>query len=154
MVKKTPGNAGDIGLIPGSGRLPGGRNGNPRQYSCLGNPTDRGAWRAEVHGVPEHGCTASLHKQERQTLLDLISSPCPSLASAHLSTPRGSLRALEPLCREPEVNLQVTHPQPPQPKATGGSLLQRQTMAGVTFTLQNPTRIRVPLTFRLKLHLC
>ena len=117
MVKKTPGNVGDIGLIPGSGRLPGGRNGNPLQYSCLGNPMDRGAWQAEVHGVPEHGCTASLHKQERQTLLDLISSPCPSLASAHLSTPRGSLRALEPLCREPEVTskFHILNPHGPKP---------------------------------------
>ena len=39
------------GLIPGSGRSPGEGNGNPLQHSCLGNPTDRGAWRATVHGV-------------------------------------------------------------------------------------------------------
>ena len=44
-------NAGDLGLIPGSGRSPGEGNGNPLQYSCLGNPMDRGAWRATVHGV-------------------------------------------------------------------------------------------------------
>ena len=50
--------------------------------------------------------------------------------------------------------LQVPYPQPPQPKGTGGSLLQKETMAGVTSTLQNPTRIRVPLTFHIKLHLC
>ena len=37
-------NAGDLGLIPGSGRFPGEGNGNPLQYSCLENPTDRGAW--------------------------------------------------------------------------------------------------------------
>ena len=37
--------------IPGSGRLPGEGNGNPLQYSCLGNPIDRGAWRAIVPGV-------------------------------------------------------------------------------------------------------
>ena len=42
-------NAGDGGLIPGSGRSPGGANGNPLQYSCLENPTDREAWRATVH---------------------------------------------------------------------------------------------------------
>ena len=36
---------------PGLGRFPGGRHGNPLQYSCLENPTDRGAWRATVHGV-------------------------------------------------------------------------------------------------------
>ena len=44
-------NVGDLGLIPGLGRSPGERNGNPLQYSCMGNPTDRGAWWATVHGV-------------------------------------------------------------------------------------------------------
>ena len=44
-------NAGDLGSIPGWGRFPGERNGNPLQYSCLENPIDRGAWRAIVHGV-------------------------------------------------------------------------------------------------------
>ena len=39
------------GLIPGLGRSPGEGNGNPLQYSCLGNPMDRGDWRAIVHGV-------------------------------------------------------------------------------------------------------
>ena len=48
---KNPVNAGDVGLIPGSERSRGERNGNPLQYSCLGNPIDRGAWRATVHGV-------------------------------------------------------------------------------------------------------
>ena len=51
MVKNLPANAGDTGLIPGSGRSPGAGNGNPLQYSCLGNPTDRGAQWARVHGV-------------------------------------------------------------------------------------------------------
>ena len=41
----------DLGLIPGSGRLPGEGNGNPLQYSCLENPMDRGAWWVTVHGV-------------------------------------------------------------------------------------------------------
>ena len=44
-------NAGDLGLIPGSGRSPGEGNGNPLQYSCLENPMDKGAWWATVHGV-------------------------------------------------------------------------------------------------------
>ena len=43
--------AGDVGLIPGSGRSPGGGHGNPLQYFCLENPMDRGAWRATVHRV-------------------------------------------------------------------------------------------------------
>ena len=51
VVKNPPANAGDVGLIPGSGRSPGEGNGNPLQYSCLGNPMDREAWRATVLGV-------------------------------------------------------------------------------------------------------
>ena len=51
VVKNLPANAGDVGSIPGSGRSPGVRNGNPLQYSCMGNPINRGAWQATVHGV-------------------------------------------------------------------------------------------------------
>ena len=51
MVKNPPANAGDEGLTPGSGRFPGGEHGNPLQYSCPGNPMDRGAWQATVYGV-------------------------------------------------------------------------------------------------------
>ena len=54
MVKKSPANAGDTrdrSLIPGLERYPGGGNGNLLQYSCLKNPTDRGAWQATIHGV-------------------------------------------------------------------------------------------------------
>ena len=50
-VKNPPTNAGDTGLLPGSGRSPEEGNGNSLQYSCLESPTDRGAWRAAVHGV-------------------------------------------------------------------------------------------------------
>ena len=49
--KESACNAGDLGLIPGSGRCPGGGNGNPLQYSCLGNLLDRGTWWAAAHGV-------------------------------------------------------------------------------------------------------
>ena len=48
--KNPPANAGDAGFIPGLGRSPWGGNGNPLQYSCLGNPMDRGAWGVIVHG--------------------------------------------------------------------------------------------------------
>ena len=44
-------NAGELGSIPGLGRFPGEGNGNPLQYSCLENPTDRGAWQTTVYGV-------------------------------------------------------------------------------------------------------
>ena len=47
------GATGDVGSIIGLGRSPGGGQGNPRQYSCLENPTDSGAWQATVHGVAE-----------------------------------------------------------------------------------------------------
>ena len=49
--KESACNAGDLGLIPGLGRLPGEGNGNSLQYSCLENLMDRGAWQATVHGV-------------------------------------------------------------------------------------------------------
>ena len=54
IVKNLPDNAGDsrdMGLCPGSGRFPGGGNGNPLLYSCLENPMDSGVWSATVHGV-------------------------------------------------------------------------------------------------------
>ena len=54
MVKNLPANAGatgDASSIPGSGRSPGGGYGNPLQYSCLGNPMDRGDWQITVYGV-------------------------------------------------------------------------------------------------------
>ena len=59
VVKSLLAKAGDVrdaGSIPGSGRSPGGGNGNPLQYSCLENSMDRGAWQATVHGVASvHG---------------------------------------------------------------------------------------------------
>ena len=64
MVKNQPANAGDtgdMGSIPGSGRSPGGGNGNALQYSCLENPMDRGAWWATVHGVAKSQTGLSAH---------------------------------------------------------------------------------------------
>ena len=49
--KESACNAGDPGLIPGSGKSPGEGNGNPFQYSCLENSMDRGAQQATVHGI-------------------------------------------------------------------------------------------------------
>ena len=60
VVKNPPAEARDIrdaGRIPGSGRSPGGGHGNPLQYSCLGNPMDRGAWRATVCRVTKESDT-------------------------------------------------------------------------------------------------
>ena len=69
VVKNLPPNVrdvGDAGSIPESGKSPGGRNGNPLQYSCLGSLMDRRAWWATVHGVTEldmteHTCTQHTH---------------------------------------------------------------------------------------------
>ena len=60
VVKNSPASAevsGDTGLIPGLGRSPGERNGTPFQYSCLGNPMDREASQAIVHGVIKESAT-------------------------------------------------------------------------------------------------
>ena len=65
MVKNPPANAGDVGLIPGWGRSPGGGHGNPLQYFSLGNPMDRGGWQATVPAVTESDMTEqlSMHAQ-------------------------------------------------------------------------------------------
>ena len=59
-------NAGDLGSVSGSGRSPGEGNGNPLQYSCLGNPMDRGAWWATAHRVTKScsapSCCAFIHR--------------------------------------------------------------------------------------------
>ena len=51
VVKNLPASARDVGSIPGSRRSNEGGNGNLLQYSCLGNPMDRGAWQIIVHGL-------------------------------------------------------------------------------------------------------
>ena len=58
--KESACNVGDLGLIPGLGRSPGGGLGNPLQNSCLENPTDRRAWRATVHEDAESDTTERL----------------------------------------------------------------------------------------------
>ena len=63
VVKNPPANAGDWDLIPGSERSLGEGNGNPLQYSCLGNPMYRGVWQATVHRV-----TKELDTTERLSL--------------------------------------------------------------------------------------
>ena len=63
--KESTCNAGDtrdMGSIPGSGRCPGGGNGNPLQYSCLANSMERRTWQAIVHGVVKSRTLLSMHK--------------------------------------------------------------------------------------------
>ena len=57
MVKNPPAKVEDVSFIPGSGRSPGEGSGNPLQYSCLGNPLDRGTWLVTVHGVTKESDT-------------------------------------------------------------------------------------------------
>ena len=55
MIKNLPANARDAGLIPGSGKSPGGGNGNPLQDSCLENPMERGAWQIGLQSMESQG---------------------------------------------------------------------------------------------------
>jgi len=64
--KESACHVGDLGLIPGLGRSPGGGHGNPLQYSCLENP-HRGAWQAMVHGVAESDTTEQLSMKQDYT---------------------------------------------------------------------------------------
>ena len=66
MVKNLPAKAGQVGLIPGSGRSPGGGHSNPLQYSCLESSMDRGAQRAIAHAVTRvrHDLTTKPWSQE------------------------------------------------------------------------------------------
>ena len=64
-------NEGDVCSIPGSRRSPGEGNGSPLQYSCLGNPMDRKAWRTTVHGVTKSWMQWSTHRMKSILLGDL-----------------------------------------------------------------------------------
>ena len=65
VVKNPHANAGDMGLVSGSGRSPGEGNGNSLQYSFLGNLMDRGAWWTTIHGVAKELDTAYQLNNER-----------------------------------------------------------------------------------------
>ena len=67
MVRNPPANAGDQGSIPGSGRSPGGGNGNPLQSSCLEDFMDRGAWWISIHGVAKSQTRPSAHAHKHIT---------------------------------------------------------------------------------------
>ena len=72
--KESSANAGNVGSIPGSGRSPGEGNSNPLQYSYLGNPVDRGAWQATVHGGAKRGRHVLATKQQQHNAYYMPSS--------------------------------------------------------------------------------
>ena len=65
--KESSCNAGNAGSVPGSGRTPGGGNGNPLPYSCLDNPMGSGVWRAIVHDLTKSQTQMSMHIQSFYT---------------------------------------------------------------------------------------
>ena len=78
VVKNPPANArdtGDAGSIPGSGRSPGGGNGNPLQYSCLENSMDREAWQASPWGPKESDTTERLNFHFPVTMETFVLGP-------------------------------------------------------------------------------
>ena len=90
MVKNLPASAGEVrdkGLIPRSGRYPGGSHGNPLQYSCLENPRDRGAWQATVHGVTELDTTEGLSTHTHTHTWLLLNALAGRMAFKDLSLP-------------------------------------------------------------------
>ena len=93
-VKVSACNAGDLGLIPESGRSPGEGNGIPLQYSCLENPMDGGAWWPTVHGVAKSQTRLS----DFTSLKDLIAS-CPAVHYYIDSLPISCLLSFPTYCK-------------------------------------------------------
>ena len=97
--KTLPTRAGDPGLIPGSGRSPGGGNGRPLQYSCLENPIDRGTWRATLQGVAKESTRLS---EQTDSMWLIYSIPMISMLVRNITVPRyhkkctGSWSSLHP----------------------------------------------------------
>ena len=92
VVKDLLADAGDVDLIPGLGKSPGGGSGNPLQYYCLGNPMDRGGWWTTVHGVTKSRTVSAAAKSHQSclTLCEPIDgsptgSPVPGILQEHWS---------------------------------------------------------------------
>ena len=89
----SAGDAGEMGLIPGMGRSPGGRHGNPLQYSCLENPMDRGDWWAIVYRVKESDMTEWLTLHFFTVPFSSVAQSCPILCDPMDYTVHGILQA-------------------------------------------------------------
>ena len=88
VVKNPSANAGDVRSTPGSGRSPGEGNGNPLWYSCLGNPTEGGAWRAPVHRVAKSWTRFS---NSTRTMHRVDAEQVPHLGQGHQVKPDSQL---------------------------------------------------------------
>ena len=73
VIKNLPSPAGDLASMPESGRSPGEGNGYPFQYSCLGNPMDKGAWYATILGVTKESDTTATKQQQQILIRELLS---------------------------------------------------------------------------------
>ena len=85
MVTNLPVIARDLGSIPGLGRFPGEGRGNPLQYSCLGNPMDRGSWWAAVHEVTKRVGHDLVTKQQTKGGRPSLPSPSSPIQVASIS---------------------------------------------------------------------
>ena len=98
LVKNLPANAGDTGLIPGSERSPREGNGNPPQYSCLGNPVDRETWQATVCGVTKEsdrqkvGLNNNIHTHTHTHTHTFFGAPQVALVVKNLPANAGDIR--------------------------------------------------------------
>ena len=81
MLKNLLANARDIGPVSGSRRSPGGGNDNPLRYFCLGNPMDRGAWQATVHGVAKSQIDLATQQDNLRLALSFASQKASTNAS-------------------------------------------------------------------------
>ena len=150
VVKNPPANAGDAGLIFGSGRSPGDGNGNPLQYSCLGNPMNRGAWWAPVPGATKSRTGLSNWARAQWELSPRPLSASPSIAQTstagflHCSFP--TRNALPFMSTRPHFFLRVFMSLPKHPliRDTSEPALLKQTPF---LTLDMPFLAHITLCF-------
>ena len=131
----SAGDAGDLGLIRVLGRSPGEGNGNPLQYSCLGNPMDRGAWWTTVHGVTtQNWARLSTHPGVR----GIHCTGSPSFSSL--------LSVVENERKKP-----LPHCQCPPPSAGGELCLLCSEVCSVYVQLERGVGLAIPFTGRVSL---
>ena len=111
VSKESACNAENPGLILGSGRSCGGRNGNPLQSSCLGDPMDRGAWWATVHGVTTAGHNSATKQRQSWKIrkMEIVGSDCMVKEQIKTHPPVLSFSNNGPVCLWIAVRVYVLH---------------------------------------------